>query len=71
MWQILLRALLSRLAVAVLHFALKQIGDNVIAKQIIAVVVLVGRNVVALLDIRIWQIVVLDQFLKLHDVDSV
>ena len=62
---------MSRLAVAVLHFALKQIGDNVIAKQIIAVVVLVGRNVVALLDIRIWQIVVLDQFLKLHDVDSV
>jgi hypothetical protein len=51
LWRILLRAQQSRLAVAILHLALEDVGDHVISQQVVAVAVLIGCDVVALLDI--------------------
>lgn len=48
--RILLRALQSCLAIAVLDFALEEIGDHVISEEIVAVV-LIGCDVVSLLDV--------------------
>lgn len=68
--RILLRAQQGSLAIAVLHFALEDVG-HVVSEEIVAVAVLVGGDVVALLHFGVRQVVVLNQFLKLDNVDSV
>ena len=40
-----------RLAAAALHFALEDVGDNIVSEQVVAVVVLAGCGAVALLDL--------------------